>query len=57
MCHFPLGITVGFNDHMLIVKEGVNASINICGFVSSLTGVWKANLSALIVAANCTAKG
>ena len=51
------GIIVGFRDPFFEVTEGVNMSINICGFLNSQTGVWKNNLTAIIVAKSGTAKG
>ena len=51
------GILVGFDEHFVQVTEGINNSINICGFVNSLTGIWKSNLSAILVVVNSTAKG
>ena len=48
------GISVGFNDPFIEVTEGVNFSTNICGFINSLTGIWKRNLSALLVTVNST---
>eukprot|EP00731_Ephydatia_muelleri_P007287 Em0003g1535a len=51
------GILVGFDEHFVQVTEAINNSINICGFVSSLTGIWKSNLSAILMVVNSTAKG
>ena len=51
------GILVGFDERFVHVTEAINNSINICGFVSSLTGIWKSNLSAILVVVNSTAKG
>lgn len=51
------GIVVGFNDQLLQVTEGVNASIEVCGFLNSSTGIWKSNLSVTVVITNATATG
>ena len=51
------GIVVGFNDQLLQVTEGVNASIEVCGFLNSSTGIWKSNLSVTVVISNATATG
>ena len=51
------GILVGFDERFVQVTEAINNSINICGFVSSLTGIWKSNLSAIVMVVNSTAKG
>ena len=51
------GILVGFDERFVQVREEINNSINICGFLSSLTGIWKSDLSAILVVPNSTAKG
>eukprot|EP00731_Ephydatia_muelleri_P007059 Em0003g1307a len=49
------GITVGFSIPFLQVKS-VNASILVCGFLISSTGIWKSNLTAMIQVTNATAQ-
>ena len=51
------GIKVGFNDPLLQVTEGVNSSINVCGFVSNPTRIQGSILTAIITTAPSTAKG
>lgn len=53
-----VGIVVGLNNRLLQVTEGVNKTINLCGFLENLTAIWKANLSGLLLITNSsTAEG